>query len=293
MEITMNHRHAYLIMVSNNYNELFTLLSMLDYEYNDIYIHIDLKDTNPPFNYLKHVCKKAKVFLTNRIAVTWGGSSQICCELLLLKAATSNNHYDYYHLLSGQDFPIYSQEYIHYFFEKNYGINFITPPKTNHDENKVRMRYEQYHFLQNKLIGKKRNFFKYIDFASCYLQKFVGIKRFKKQHMAMSSNWFSITDDLARFYVKKEAEITSKYRFTYCCDEIFILSEIIDTSFFDTLFSNGNLRFIKWKQYSKRDTSPKILTISDLDDIVNSKCIFARKMHIPESSELLKTLTTI
>lgn len=42
--------------------------------------------------------------------------SQIVAELYLFKKAISRQSYFYYHLLSGQDLPLYSQSYIHSFF---------------------------------------------------------------------------------------------------------------------------------------------------------------------------------
>lgn len=46
-------------------------------------------------------------------------------ELLLLETASMKGPYDYYHLLSGVDLPIKSQDYIHHFFEKNKGYEFV------------------------------------------------------------------------------------------------------------------------------------------------------------------------
>ena len=52
--------------------------------------------------------------------VNWGGFSLIKCELRLLKAAVmSDTEYSRYHLISGLDLPIKSQDYIHAFFKNN------------------------------------------------------------------------------------------------------------------------------------------------------------------------------
>lgn len=69
------------------------------------------------------------------------------------------------------------------------------------------MRYEQYHLLQDSLIGKKRDVWECIDFASCYIQKYIGIRRFKNQDMLFTSQWFSITDELASYLVSQATNI--------------------------------------------------------------------------------------
>lgn len=38
---------------------------------------------------------KAGIFLVPRIRITWGGYSQIACELNLLNSAVSRGHYSY------------------------------------------------------------------------------------------------------------------------------------------------------------------------------------------------------
>lgn len=53
-----------------------------------------------------------------RTLVTWGGYSQINAELLLLQLATESGIYQYYHLISGSDLLIQTQDVFHDFFEK-------------------------------------------------------------------------------------------------------------------------------------------------------------------------------
>lgn len=84
-----------------------------------------------------------------------GAYSQIECELALLKAAVKRN-YNYYHLISGLDFPLKSQDYIHEFFDKNDGKEYIQfqQPKIK-QRNLERVMY--YYPFQEK-VGKKKFF---------------------------------------------------------------------------------------------------------------------------------------
>lgn len=113
-----NKKHAYLIIAHNNWKQLSLLLSVLDDERNDIYIHIDKKSKNVPIDSLRKSVKKSKLHIYRKFKIYWGHFSQVECELYLFEK-TSKNKYFRYHLISGADLPIKSQDYIHDFFEKN------------------------------------------------------------------------------------------------------------------------------------------------------------------------------
>lgn len=119
-------KHAFLIIAHNEYPVLEVLLSMLDDERNDIYLHIDKRATEL-FQQIKKVkMQKAGFYLIeNPIEVYWGDISQVQVEYLLFETALSHGPYAYYHLLSGTDLPIKSQDYIHAFFQQNAGKEFV------------------------------------------------------------------------------------------------------------------------------------------------------------------------
>lgn len=117
-----NQKHAYLIMAHNNFEQLKILIGLLDDYRNDIYIHVDKKVKGFEKGLIQTKC--AQLTYVNPICVTWGGHSQIKCEMLLLKSSVPK-HYKYYHILSGVDLPIKTQDEIHDYFDMNYGKNFI------------------------------------------------------------------------------------------------------------------------------------------------------------------------
>ena len=99
---------------------------MLDDERNDVYLHVDARAVEL-FNQFKDFqLKKGKlIILKNRIAVHWGDLSQVEVEYRLFETALYNGPYAYYHLLSGVDLPIKTQDYIHEFFQKHAGKFFL------------------------------------------------------------------------------------------------------------------------------------------------------------------------
>ena len=80
-------KHAYLVMAHKDDETLRTLLRTLDDPRNDIFIHMDAKNTGWDENRALTSIDKAGIFFVPRISVTWGGYSQIACELGLLNAA--------------------------------------------------------------------------------------------------------------------------------------------------------------------------------------------------------------
>ena len=121
-------KHAYLIMAHDNFYILEKLIQLIDYDLNDIYIHIDKKAKNFNFNYFRNLVNKSNIYFVKRFNVRWGGYSIVEAELELLNKAIKGE-YEYYHIISGVDLPLKSQEYIHKFFNANRGKEFINIEK--------------------------------------------------------------------------------------------------------------------------------------------------------------------
>ena len=101
-----------------------------------------------------------------------GGYSLVNAEMILLRKATEVGHYNHYHLLSGQDLPIQSQETIQKFFLKNSDKEFVGFDKdifTYGD--RVYYRY----FFQ-ELAGKRKSILKSVDKFLLKMQKKLNIK---------------------------------------------------------------------------------------------------------------------
>lgn len=282
-------KHAYLIIAHDRPAELGALIDALDYPGNEIFLHIDAKSTMNLRPFIGRT-KYSPLNFIDRRSVSWGGNSQIEVELDLFEAAYKQGNYRYFHMLSGIDYPVKSQPYIQSYFERYDGENFISLKDADDSSANFKMRFQQYHFLQDSLIGKKRNFWKYVDFASCYLQRAVGVERFKGRPMKRHINWISVTDDVVSLLVENRARISREYRWTYCCDEVFVLSEIWNTPLKDTISSRGNLRYIQWKQFGPHDCSPKVLTEEDLPFLESPDILFARKFTLPASEKLYREL---
>lgn len=265
-------KHAYLIMAHTDFYLLQQLLEVLDDKRNDIYVHIDKKVIEFDSNALTSIIRNANIFFVERINVSWGGDTQIKCEYNLLKAAYPK-HYKYYHLISGIDFPIKSQNYIHDFFEKNDGTNYIDVSLSEEDNMQfANQRIAQYHFLQN-ITGRKDSRIHKLELKFIDLQKKLGINRLKNcpKRIYKGANWFSLTDAMVQEVLQEEKFVKKYCYYSECADEIF-LTTIVMNSGNKNVITNNCLRLIDWER-----GTPYTFQLNDYDTLMESDMLFARK----------------
>lgn len=279
-------KHAFLVISHNQFEILEAQIQILDSYGNDFYLHID-KKVKSDLSYLKDIAKKSNIYFIDSINVQWGNFSQIECELRLLEAATKNK-YDYYHLLSGVDMPIKTINEIDSFFETNKGkefVHFDAPEVPNIVRNRI-AKYnvcpgrKQWQKQLNGLFVKIQNVMKYDRLTQLSWKVMKG------------ANWFSITDDLAQSIVSDSKVLRSAFRFSFCGDEVFIQTYVYNSKFKDRLyycnFDNSYdacMRFIDWKR-----GNPYVFRLSDLNDLLGSKYLFARKFDYIKHPEIVDEL---
>lgn len=281
-------KHAYLIIAHNEFEVLEALLRMIDDERNDIYLHIDSKVQNiEKLELEKNIEKSKLIILEERISVTWGDYSQIACELKLLKEATKTE-YDYYHLLSGVDLPIKTQDEIHDFFDKcgKKQLLHIDAPTLSAEYKKRADKY----WLINR---RKRNLPQKIINGLLLALQFM-VHRCKKSGLVYQkgANWFSITHDFAKYIVEKENLIRDTFKYTITADEMFAQTLLMSSEYREQLFDkrmNGAYEAIKREIDWKRG-DPYVYRVEDLEQLLSSDNFFARKFSWNIDSEIVKAL---
>ena len=285
-------KHAYLIMAHNEFELLHVLISMLDDARNDIYLHVDkkAKDFAPSDFSTKH----AHLFiLDKRLDVRWGHFSQIKLEMLLFETAAKKGPYAYYHLLSGVDLPIKSQDYIHDFFAKHQGKEFVG---FWHDNDwQAIERVNKYHLFMKFERIPNRWISILMAKARMVLKKVLPSRpieiTFKK-----GPNWVSITHDFCQYLLSKKKWILRRFKYTQNGDEVFLQSVIWNSSFRDHLFNEsdvdcGCMRLIDWERGS--NTSPYTWQEADLPTLLQSDKLFARKFKTTNSAKLISKIQSI
>lgn len=264
-------------MAHSSFELLKELIKALDSQENDIYIHLDAKIKEVDINDYCRLLKQSNIYIiSNRVNVSWGHVSLVEATLNLLEASIGNN-YDYYHLLSGVDFPIKSNRFIQDFFNKNKGKEFVGfDNKGSHDKITDRIMY--YHFINVKWIRNSK-FWYIINNMLISIQKILHIHHhFPTDSYSGGSEWFSITDHLAKDLVKNRDFFLSHYKYTLIPDEIFLQTFIINNDKYSKSLYNiedeylGSLRAIDWRR-----GNPYVWKDEDLDYLLKSPYLFARK----------------
>lgn len=268
-------KHAYLILAHNEFELLKKLIETLDYEYNDIYIHIDKNAKD--FNAKKIIenIKKSNIYFIKRRKLEWGGYSIVNAELALIEKAAEKS-YSYYHLLSGVDYPLMSQQKIHEFFEKNAGKEFIKINQYSYNPEIFHYRIKYYHFFQEKLgRGNKKNIYHFLNRISLKIQTILNVDRRKKQNWVYKkgSQWFSITEEFVGYILEKKKLIKKQFKYTSCGDEIFLQTVLWNSKFRDRK-ANIIIRYEVWEKWA---SGPKILEKEDDIKLQESNAVFARK----------------
>ena len=128
-------RINYIITAYNEPLLLNRTIEKLKHKNSYFYIHIDKRVSITPFlplNNIQHV-----KLIEERIESKWGDISTIeAIYNCLIKANNdSKDEKSYYVIMSGQDYPLKSANYIHTFFEKNYLFYLKCNNKTKLDYN--------------------------------------------------------------------------------------------------------------------------------------------------------------
>lgn len=270
-------KHAYLIIAHDNIRILNILIEMLDDNRNDIYLLIDKKSKIKNEDITQ--CRYSILFKMKRVIdIRWGDYSQIKAELYLMKEAYRHSNYSYYHLLSGSDLPLKSQDYIHNFFSANNGREFIGFAQGADNKLDCYNKVMRYHFFTRHY----RDAFSKIPFFSYgryIFEKIINsiVKRTEDIPFRKGCNWFSITDHCCSYILSNECFIKRRFKLTKCADEIFLQTLVYNSAFYNRCFNviseyEGCMREIDWNR-----GGPYVWNIQDKEQLCRSNKLFARK----------------
>ncbi len=287
-------RHAWLILTHGNFAILEKQLRFLDSENADFFIHVDAKADFDEERF-SAVTERSRVTFVPRRRISWGHFAIAEAELELLRAAAPGR-YDYYHLLSGVDVPVKSRAYIEEYFTRAPGtnyVNFLAPEISRADLYRVMFYYpmQRYNIRKPAVRRALRNF-------SAAVQLGFGVDRTRRLPDGFAfqkgAQWFSITHALAAYLLEKEDEIRGIFSDTYCPDEMFVQTEIINSPFRDTLPENAFcndyascLRYVDWKR-----GNPYTFTDADLAELLSTPetALFARKFDYRSAPAVVDAL---
>lgn len=272
-------KHACLIMAHTGFEQLQMLINQLDDYRNDLFVHIDKKVKVMPSLYAK---RSQLYIITDRVDVRWGDVSQIEAEFRLFETAHAHGPYIIYHLLSGADFPIKSNDYIHRFIADRPDTEFVgfaSKESRALEWNVCRYHLFTRHYKPQSLLCKV--FWRLIR---PLMEAVVNSLHHRpaSQTLKKGAQWVSITGAFCAYLIEQKNELLAKYRHTYCCDEIFLQTALWNSPFRSRIYPKddefeGCVRLIDWNRGLPYLWGGEE---ADIQLIKNSSALFARKFDI-------------
>lgn len=272
---------AYLILAHKNPNQLKRLVDALATSNTVFLIHVDAKISIMPFVRCFDNYKPGLVFFcSERKLVKWGmyGMVEATVSLIHFSVKLGLNA-EYYHLLSGQDYPLIGNREILDFFQKNKGKNFInyfSLPDNRWQDSFERVNYKW--FLNDE---GSRNYTNLDYYQKCKSLNYIP----DGYSLYGGSQWWSLTKDailyIYNLYSNKNL-IFDFFRYTLVPDEMLFQTILLNSDFRRSVINN-NLRFIKW---TKGQVSPNVLEWYDGEELNGANLLFARKFSNSSASIL-------
>lgn len=269
-------RVAHLIITYTNPEQTERMIRRMQHPDFDFYIHIDAK---LPISSHKALAAIPNVYLIkNRIKVRWAAFSTMQAVFnSLQEILNSARSYDFISLMSGQDYPIKSAQYMQAFFAERKGKLLLKYRSFEGDWEEGFERINKYHLTDYHFKGQYR------------LQLIINalVKRVVPRFSFYGSSMFwAISPEAAEYVLEKvdrNAGMKRFFKFTWGSDE-FLVQTILMNSPFAADIINENCHYY---EHLPKTPSPKIFTTADFSNIISSDRIYARKFDISKDSFIL------
>ena len=280
--ITTVMRIAHLIIAHKNPMQLERLIKRMQHHSFDFYIHIDKKIDIEQFLFLKKY--KQVHFIEKRIKCNWGGFSTLQAMLNSLEEVLETGiEYGFYNLLSAQDYPIKTNEAIYAYFSKHADKSFIfyEPKEESNWWSEAVLRYEKYHLTESSFTGK--------FFVEKIINKVLPKRKFPlslKIYGGSKASWWSLNRESAAYlvdFMNEKKELHNFLKYCWGTDE-FVIPSILMNSPLKSQIVNNNLRYI---DFPPGKANPRILESADLEKLISSDMLFARKFDTEVSIVVL------
>lgn len=298
---------AYLISVHKDPIQLGRMIKALYQGENTIFfIHVDAKCNIIDFeNSINSTYKNNVFFIPNRYLIQWGGFNQVRYQQELLKSCINSGiQFDRVIILTGQDYPLISNEDINNKLNENSDKEFIIgldisniqyPPK-------IKKKLVLYHFFRDLKVPYK---FKKIISGSCRIlmtilpfrkKTFIFIDG-KKWDIFQSSAMMCITYSLANYINDKmrDKRIINYFKYSFAPDEMVIPTIIFNSPYKDncTYYAKNTydgLKSLSAITYFNYGKEIQTFTIENYEELKHSGKMFARKFATGISDSLMDKL---
>jgi Core-2/I-Branching enzyme len=281
--------HAVLITAYKDYPSLLRLVRRLDRDFFKPYIHLDRKSRigDVEIDELRRLGAEVR----KTFVIRWGSYTHLQAILHLLTDALRRDDFDYVHVISGQDYPLWSASE---FKRRCNDRIFIDYAALNVQPDFVRNRYElgdPFHFLLTGPPGSGR-IHKFLSRRSRRLHERIGTRRTQFGPYASIYKalvWSSFPAWAARPLLDdpKAHAFLEAIRTTRVAEEVFFPTYFLNSDLAPFVVKD-DLRYTDWRH--RNGSKPAYLDESDTERVLSSGALFARKVSSETSARLLDAI---
>ena len=277
-------RQGILITAYRDIPMLEKLVTYFDEDF-EMFIHIDKRCREK----LAALEGNEHLHLFRAYAVEWGDYKHLLAIVMLMKEAYRHTDLEYFHLITGSDYPCLSLDSFKAFCKEHRNDNYLEHFPLPHADwgaegglNRV-----QYWWLRP---NSTRSCGAWLTRKLVNLQRRLGIKRrfpYFGGKLYGGGTYWSVSREAvgqALDYIDGHPDYLRRFRMTSIAEEICLPSLWAGIGM---PMHNDYKRYIDW---GADGGNPQTLTEKDYDNIVNSGALFARKMASGVSDKLIELL---
>jgi hypothetical protein len=267
-------RLAYIISAYQNLDQLARLIRRLHGDETSVVVHVDKKTDDEAYSMLLAALGDVpSVHFLERHTCHWGGFGHVRATLKGIHELKRRDvDFDYLVLLTGQDYPIKSNDFIHTFFEEYREKSFMAYNALPTPSWSPRGGLDRIEYWHLRLYGRHLRLPWRRRFPS-------GLRPFGGgAYWCLSRECVDLVSD----FVAARPDVVDFFKHVDIPDEIFFQTVLINSELRETVV-NDNLRYIDWT----RGVRPAVLDIRDLERLRESPKLFARKFDVHHDEEIL------
>ena len=291
-------RIAYIISAYKYPQQLVRLISRLNTSTAYFFVHIDKKAEDSVYvEALRELGNLGNVYFLKRHRCYWGGFGHVQASLKgIAEIFKRGLAVDYIILLTGQDYPIRTNEEISTFLKQSNGnsyMQFVSLPCESWPGANGRMESWNISLFGRQIILPSdsinlswlRSFRNWpVVILNAVLPKRREFpKGFKK--FGGASYW-CFSYECARYvndFVKTHRSFVNYFKYVHVPDEHFFQTLLLNSKLKDTIINSD----LHYKDWSELKPNPAILGVKDLEALTNSTKLFARKFDSNVDFEIL------
>ncbi|WP_242439769.1 beta-1,6-N-acetylglucosaminyltransferase [Ligilactobacillus salivarius] len=287
---------AVLILAHRDFEQIYELSLRLKQRFL-VYIHFDKKMILTPDE--KSRLESEGINYISEVDVKWGGWSIVEATIRLIRFALRDGSIKFFHLISGQDWPIKNVDEIYRYFEDNSDKIFldVQSVKNIKKSGEPVEWWLKYYYNYDKI--NRRSFSgKIFHRLNISVQTIFRINKFKKLDTKVDfytgSQWFDVPREVLVYalnYLEKNDKLYKLFKTSFCSDEFWLNTIVMNNDVFKERITENNHRFMKW--IHKNGSYPAILDEDDYLELKTSDAFFARKFTKEYSKQLIIKLDEV